>query len=69
MLDFAMKTEGLEVIDQRTCSDGQHIEIHQATLDSRTLWFVVAWPPVRTLAEFNSLQAARDAFDGYSGPR
>jgi hypothetical protein len=70
---FAMKTEGLDVIDRRTYPDGLVIEIHHATLNLRTEWFVVVWPrggsPVRTVGTYDSLQAACDARDGYSGPR
>jgi hypothetical protein len=62
------------IIDRRTYLDGLVIEIHQATLNLRTLWSVVAYPrargvSVRAVGQFDSLRAAYDARDGYSGPR
>lgn len=41
---FTMKTQGLEVVDRQVHADGFAIEIHHATLNSRTSWFVVAYP-------------------------
>jgi hypothetical protein len=69
-----MKTEGLDLFDRQMYPDGLVIEIHQATLNSRTLWHVVALPraggmSVRPVGSFDSLRAAYDARDGYSGPR
>jgi hypothetical protein len=68
-----MKTEGLDVIDRQTYPDGLVIEIHQQAMpNSPTLWSVVAYPRiggVRTVGQFDSLRAAYDARDGYSGPR
>ena len=69
---FAMKTEGLDVVDRQVQPDGLVIEIHQATLNSLTKWFVVVFPrtsPVRTIADCDSLVAACAARDSYRGPR
>jgi len=69
---FSMKAEGLDVVDCQVHPDGFKIEIHQATMNSRTKWFVVAYPrtsPVMTIADCDSLVAARTARDRYRGPR
>ena len=67
-----MKTEGFEVVDRQVRPDGLAINIREATLNSRTKWFVVAYPrtrPVRTIADRDSRDAACAARDSYRGPR
>jgi hypothetical protein len=69
---LTMKAEGLDVVHRQVHPDGLAIEIHQATLNSCTKWFVVAYPrtsPVKTIADCDSLVAARVARDSYRGPR
>jgi hypothetical protein len=53
---------------------GGVVAIHQATLNLRTKWFVVASPrpggeSVKTVSEHDSLRSARNAFDSYGAPR
>ncbi len=68
---FTMKTQGLDIVDRRVHPDGFATEIHQATLNSSTKWFVVACMrtgSMKTIADCDSLAAACAARDSYRGP-
>ena len=59
-------------IDQRSYPDGLRVEIHEATVNSRTVWHVVALlrdGNVNPLGSYESINEARAARDSYNGPR
>jgi hypothetical protein len=59
-------------IDQRLYPDGLRIEIHEATVNSRTVWHVVAFlrnGNVNRVGSYESVNEARAACHSYNGPR
>jgi hypothetical protein len=60
------------IVDRQLHPDGLCIEIHEATVNSRTLWHVVAFlrnGNVNAVGSYDSVNEARGARDSYNGPR
>ena len=60
------------IVHERSDPDGFRIEIHEATINSRTLWHVVAFlrsGNVKPVGSYESVDEAHAACDSYNGAR